>query len=331
MPLHLLGKKSWNVYNPQNIERVKRDEAAAAAREEEQDRLLQEYDAARRLAILRGEEPPAPPPGLEPEPKKFRRRDESPSKSDRRKRRRLQGEDDTDRDIRLAQADREAAESARERLGAEGTDSQHRKSKTSDAPLHDHAGHIDLFPVDPRNNKVEKNAEAEKEKRRKERELEDQYTMRFSNAAGKDGVGRKPWYADGGGVQGADTATGEDTELASVESKDVWGREDLRRKDRERARINTGDPLAFMKKAQVQLRQSEGDKRKWQEERARDLDNIVGRREEEKRRERRKHRPEDREDTHGLEEFSLDVPALDRNRDVGTRETRRSRRNNEHQ
>ena len=42
MPLHLLSKKSWNVYAPDNIARVKRDQAAAQAREEEEDRWLQE-------------------------------------------------------------------------------------------------------------------------------------------------------------------------------------------------------------------------------------------------------------------------------------------------
>lgn len=54
MPLHLLGKKSWNVYNTDNIERVRRDEAAARAREEADEQRMQEEDAERRLKILRG-------------------------------------------------------------------------------------------------------------------------------------------------------------------------------------------------------------------------------------------------------------------------------------
>ena len=33
MVLHLLGKKSWNVYNSENVDRVRRDEAEAKARE----------------------------------------------------------------------------------------------------------------------------------------------------------------------------------------------------------------------------------------------------------------------------------------------------------
>ena len=61
MPLHLLGKKSWNVYNTDNVERVRRDEADARAREEAAEQLMQEQDAERRIALLRGEEPPAVP------------------------------------------------------------------------------------------------------------------------------------------------------------------------------------------------------------------------------------------------------------------------------
>ena len=61
MPLHLLGKKSWNVYNHDNIEAVRRDEAAAAARQEARDQVMQEQDALRRTAILRGETPPTFP------------------------------------------------------------------------------------------------------------------------------------------------------------------------------------------------------------------------------------------------------------------------------
>lgn len=63
MPRHLLGKKSWNVYNTDNVERVRCDEAKAAEREELEEQRMQEIDAARRTALLRGE---TPPPRLSP-------------------------------------------------------------------------------------------------------------------------------------------------------------------------------------------------------------------------------------------------------------------------
>ena len=55
------------------------------------------------------------------------------------------------------------------------------------------------------------------------------------------------------------------------QSKDVWGNEDPRRKEREQARITSSDPFAFMQKAQVQLKRSKEDKRRWADERERDL------------------------------------------------------------
>lgn len=56
MPLHLLGKKSWNVYNKSNIERVHRDEAEAQAKQQELERKQRDDDAAERLELLRGED-----------------------------------------------------------------------------------------------------------------------------------------------------------------------------------------------------------------------------------------------------------------------------------
>ncbi|RMD40412.1 hypothetical protein DV735_g4729, partial [Chaetothyriales sp. CBS 134920] len=97
MPLHLLGKKSWNVYNTDNIARVRRDEAAARAEQAEKERQQHEHEAGARLALLRGEiadrssaVDDAGSLGTEDIP------------GSRRKKRRLAGEDDTDRDIRLA-------------------------------------------------------------------------------------------------------------------------------------------------------------------------------------------------------------------------------------
>ncbi|GME24247.1 hypothetical protein GTA08_BOTSDO12741 [Neofusicoccum parvum] len=306
MPLHLLGKKSWNVYNPANIERVRRDEAAAQAREEEAERRMDEYDAARRLAILRGERPPSPPPDLLDEGQQPRRDGANRGP----KRRRIAGEDDTDRDIRLA---RETAEHGREQQEQLIKFSENKK-EANDAPLMNREGHIDLFPVDHKAmRKAEKNAEREAEEAKKRQEFEDQYTMRLSNAAGRDGLG-KPWYANASKGSTETSGPGVMEELEEP-SKNVWGREDPGRKDRQRMRMNASDPLAFMKKAQVQLKDAERDRRRWAAEREQEMFAMRTTNEKELRSERRKHSSrgdKEADDIDDLEGFDLNAPPEDR-------------------
>ncbi|XPS74169.1 hypothetical protein M3J09_006289 [Ascochyta lentis] len=279
MPLHLLGKKSWNVYNPANIARVKADEDAAAARQAAADQHMQELDAARRAAILRGHTPPPlPEEPLVDSPQTSSRE----ARRDKKTRKRA-GEDDTDMDIRLAAS-----------MTMPNSDDQldpkllKLRKPTSDAPLTDHAGNINLFPLDIKEAiEREKNADAENEKRRKELAFEDQYTMRFANAGGKNGL-QQPWYA-----ARQKTALPEDDittalEPAGFESKNVWGNEDPRRKEREQARISSSDPFAFMQKAQTQLKKSKQDKKKWSDERNRELRELKEAQEKEDR--RSKHR-----------------------------------------
>ncbi|KAI0846470.1 hypothetical protein F5Y00DRAFT_142107 [Daldinia vernicosa] len=296
MPLHLLGKKSWNVYNPKNIERVRRDEAAAKARDEAEEQRQQEADAERRLAILRGETPPPLPPppqsSVEDESRSQKHsRDEDPGASsrgrERRKRKRI-GEDDTDFELRLA----------REQASATQTTSDALVKSSSNAPLVDHTGHIDLFPEERSRVPLQKNEEAEREAAKKKREYEDQYTMRFSNAAGKEGL-IGPWYAKGGDIK--DIVDGN----LDAPSKDVWGNEDPRRKEREASRVVANDPLAIMKRGAARIREVEKERRKLNEERERELKQL---RREEKRRERRRLR-EGRKDYDDLEEFTLDGTA----------------------
>lgn len=119
MPLHLLGKKSWNVYNASNVERVRRDEAAAKAAEEAAEERMQEADAARRLAIMRGETPPPLPTEETPETRAVVRKEYFPT-GERRKRKRA-GEDDTDFEMRLARERAAEGEQVAMRL-AEGRD-----------------------------------------------------------------------------------------------------------------------------------------------------------------------------------------------------------------
>ncbi|KAM0330576.1 hypothetical protein ACHAQA_003524 [Verticillium albo-atrum] len=245
MPLHLLGKKSWNVYNADNIARVRSDEAAAKASEEAEEQRMQEVDAERRLAILRGEEPPPLP---EPEPEQNDAPRDRQSSGRERKKRKRTGEDDTDFELRIAQ-ERSAL------VRAPGPDAATRK--TSSAPIVDRDGHIDLFgEARKRDRRSEKNPEAEKEAEKKKRELEDQYKMRLSSAAGRGGM-LNPWYS-----KAADDQAQTDEFQAS--EKDVWGNEDPGRKKRAAERITSNDPLAMMKQGAAKIiRNSISYKLKW--------------------------------------------------------------------
>ncbi|KAL8759760.1 MAG: hypothetical protein Q9199_000536 [Rusavskia elegans] len=285
MPLHLLGKKSWNVYNQDNIEKVKRDEAAAAAREAAEEQRMQEVDAERRIQVLRGvqnnqatEEPLA----IEQAP----HHDDIPHKRER-KRRKLAGEDDTDRDLRFAKEDQATAVPKK--------DLQLISKKSSDAPLMDRRGHIDLFPMDGSRHHAPKNAEVEAEKAKKKKEYEDQYTMRFSNAAGfKQSIGDKPWYQSSAG-------TTENPNKAPP--KDVWGNEDPRRRERERMKVAADDPMASIQKGVSQLRQVERERKQWLQERQRETEELA---EIHRRKKRRAKRKQDDEE---IEKFRLDASA----------------------
>lgn len=286
MPLHLLGKKSWNVYNQANIDKVKRDEAAAAAQEAAEEQRMQEVDAERRIQLLRGIKPesitaiPTTTDQVDEHDQTLHKRE--------RKRRRIAGEDDTTRDIRYARED-QAAVPAKSEL-------QLKSTKSSDAPLMDRRGHIDLFPMDGLKRNAPKNAEVEAEKAKKRKEFEDQYTMRFSNAAGfKQSIGEKPWYHSSVIIQERTT---------ELPPKDVWGNEDPRRKEREKLRAAADDPMAMIQKGVSQLRQVEKEKEEWRRERdqeTRDLDIHYKRR---KHKSRLKHKEEE------LEGFSLDAAAV---------------------
>lgn len=282
---HLLGKKSWNVYNPVNIEKVKRDEGAAAAHEADEERRMQEVDAERRIHILRGLPYSSALP-VEADSAGNIVRSESDHGSGRdRKRRRIEGEDDTDRDMRLANENQQ-------RLLGKSVGQVTRKA-TSGAPLIDQTGHINLFPLEGSRYHAPKNAEAEAEAEKEKKEYEDQYTMRFSNAAGfKQVVGQKPWYYN--------PVTAEE-EKEVVVGKGVWGNEDPRRKEREKTRVAADDPLAIMQKGVQGLRRVEKERRIWKGEQERKLMDLA---EAEKRRYRRRKRQGSDDDLNG---FRLDA------------------------
>lgn len=268
---------------------------------------MQEVDAERRIQILRGERPstPPPPPASPPsaaQHEKRSRKDEEPRRYNH-KRRRLAGEDDTDRDIRLAREDSKLADGTRAELS---------RSKTSDAPLEDGAGHINLFPSEAGRAPVEKNTEAETEATEKKRKYEDQYTMRLSNAAGfSQSVGKAPWYSS----SGREALTPE-----SMPGKDVWGKEDPMRKQREMARLDANDPLAAMRKGVKQLRTVEQERKRWNEERSRELEALKAEGREPSRRHRRgRSSCRGSISENSLEGFKLDA-SPDRQRDDRGRE-----------
>ncbi|KAG5659256.1 hypothetical protein KAF25_000458 [Fusarium avenaceum] len=270
MPLHLLGKKSWNVYNADNIARVRRDEAAAKAAEEGEEQRMQEIDAQRRLAILRGETPPPIEDAEPPRPDESAPRDRDAShKGGMRRKRKRPGEDDTEFEMRLV---REGENSAIARVEPE------RKS-TSSAPIVDHNGHIDLLGDEKSRAHAEKNEEAEKEAKKKKQSYEDQYMMRFSNAPGKDGA-LKPWYSQS------------DAAAPDASSKDVWGNQDPNRKERDTKRIVSNDPLAMMKKGASKVRELKQDRKRFLEEREAELKQM---RRDERHREKRRRRHGERD------------------------------------
>ena len=244
---------------------------------------MQEVDAERRIQILRGNRPDPLPDSHESAETVHHN---SHGRRPERKRRRLAGEDDTDRDLRIAKENSEAAERCAQALTT--------SNKKSDAPLTDSKGHINLFPDEGPKRKAPKNAEAEAEASKKKKEYEDQYTMRFSNAAGfKESIGQKPWYSSAGNIQ-----TGEDAE--EPVSKDVWGNEDPRRKERAQMRLVSDDPMAMIQKGVSDLRQVERERKKWQAERDKEMKELA---ESERRHRKRRRRSAEENDFEG---FSLE-------------------------
>lgn len=269
---------------------------------------MQEADAERRIQILRGERVPTPPP-----PPASRESPQTP-RQDRRslddgrariKRRRLAGEDDTDRDIRVAREDAAQAVAKRDELSL----ASQRDRKDTQVSIVDSAGHINLFP-ERANKKAEKNPEAEAEAARKQRGFEDQYTMRFSNAAGfKESAGRQPWYSSSG-----QAATAPD----AMPEKNVWGNEDPMRKNREKARMDVNDPLAAMKRGVRQLKTTQQERKRWNDEKRKEIEDLKATERQRSRHQRKRSRSRD-----DLDGFRLDAQAsknggFDQKEDKGT-------------
>lgn len=255
MPLHLLPKKSWNVYSPANIERVRRDEAEAQRKAIEQEKRERQDEADERLQILK-------------------------NKGDGKYlKRKLPGEDDTDRDIRLAVEAKAAASECSER--------PHKSKENKDVPLVDGKGHFSLVQ-----------APSEPPPQKRPRVEEDPYTVYLSHATGRDRgkEGESPWY--------------------TTSSDQAWGDTTPRQKQRETARLAANDPLAAMKRGVRALRENEKQKKDWMDQREKDLREVEDLARESQRRRRNDRREgrkdgreelfEDKEDVDSLDGFNLD-------------------------
>jgi hypothetical protein len=142
MPLHLLSKKSWNVYAPANIERVKRDEAEAQRQAIEQEKRALDNEANDRLDALK-------------------------QRSRTSLKRKLPGEDDTDREIRLAQNNAGAPISNRQ---------------ADRSPFDDTSGHFSLIPPPQKTSRSEND------------QGKDPYTVYLTDAGGRGQEGKSTWY-----------------------------------------------------------------------------------------------------------------------------------------
>jgi hypothetical protein len=282
---------------------------------------MQEIDAERRIQILRGERP-APLPAIEDsqDDQNEQSRSSMGGRDWKWKKRKRAAEDDTDFELRVARDEAKSFQPAAD-LSL--------RDPTSDAPLTDQAGHISLFPQAASKLPVAKNPEAEHEASRKRKEYEDQYTMRFANAAGfKQGLD-KPWYSRSSTA--VDAAPIEEVIEAAVPSKDVWGNEDPRRKQREAERMATSDPLAAMRQGAAQVRRVERERKRWQEERDREMVELLKAEQERKdRRERRKRRR--RDDGEAASEDDLEGFSVDKQETTSSRHRRDSKgRRSRHQ
>jgi hypothetical protein len=255
----LLGKKSWNVYNADNIERVKRDEQAAAAREEAAEQRMQEVDAERRIQQLRGLDLPALTPDLGTEPDAFDSQSHHSRvevKDNRKRQRSL--ENDLDAEKRYIRAIHTPTSTLSGTL---------KRSKHDHEPVIGSNRHTNLARISDKSCEQSSSARVEANSDKKHEANPEIFGMRFADAAGKHySINQKPWY---------DPTSNPARVSVDAMSKNVWGREDPKRKDRDLARLTTQDPLSAIQKGVKTLRAVESERTRWKEERHQEFRDLA--------------------------------------------------------
>lgn len=273
---------------------------------------MQDVDAARRLAILRGETPPPLPEAEEqpadPTDKKHVRGDRDGTS---RKRKRA-GEDDTEFEMRVArERAEEGARVSRELAGADGSKKQRQKER-EDVDIVDSRGFIDLVGPPPKDAGSYEAHPADRPGRER-RETAD----RGEKGAFGD-LAAQPWYKDekrrqtlalSDACKAAVAVPRQDREAErgmEAPTKDVWGRDDPKRRGRETARLDANDPLAAMRSGAKKVRDIGKERRREAEERSRELEQL---RQDERRREKRRKREQARADGRQDDHENGDGPA----------------------
>ncbi|KAF8469710.1 hypothetical protein BDZ91DRAFT_63594 [Kalaharituber pfeilii] len=269
MPLHLLSKKSWNVYNADNIERVRRDEVIAQEKEEAEEQRMQQEDAQRRMLELRRRALEKQTPIREAITGGGGGGGTASLVSDQGYKRKT---DDYADDGMVGSQSQSLIDKIVGKGLVQGSERNNLRREPmrgqwdgatpigSTRNTQDKSGHINLFSelqsAPTKLSLQEKNPEYEKEKAEKEAKIAEQYNM----ALGKPADELRPWYVTVDKV-------GEKQERKSDKQIGIEKRRDEKFKD-------LNDPMAMMRRGVKQLREIEEARRKLEEERRTEIERL---------------------------------------------------------
>ncbi|RPB24923.1 hypothetical protein L211DRAFT_129864 [Terfezia boudieri ATCC MYA-4762] len=263
MPLHLLPKKSWNVYNADNIERVRHDEEIARKKEEEEETKMQQEDAERRMmelrkrALERQSGTVSSVGGGEGGGKLLTGSVSEESSMDSSG---IKGNKAERRDALYATGGANRSGSTFHMQERQGYREDSFITPQVHKSLTDKSGHINFFAEHlsgPRKlSNPEKNLEHEKEKAEKEAKIAEQFNMALGKSAGE----LRPWYVNVDKV-------GEKQERRTEKQVEIEKRRDEKFK-------NINDPMAVMRRGVRQLKGVEEARKRIERERKYELERL---------------------------------------------------------
>ncbi|KAF8436110.1 hypothetical protein BGX38DRAFT_1215568 [Terfezia claveryi] len=265
MPLHLLPKKSWNVYNADNIERVRRDEEIARKKEEEEETKMKQEDADRRMmelrkrALERQDGTVSSVGGGEGGEKLLTGGVDRGSVSEKSAMASgIKGNKDERRNALFATGGPYRSGSTFHMQEPQGYREDSFITPQVHRSLTDKSGHINLFSEHPSGSRKlsnsEKNLEHEKEKAEKEARIAEQFNMALGKSAGE----LRPWYVNVDKV-------GEKQERRTEKQGEIEKRRGEKFK-------NINDPMSVMRRGVRQLKGVEEARKRIERERKYELE-----------------------------------------------------------